>query len=83
MNCRHRAFVSGVHCLHHIKCFLTPTLANNNAIRAHAQCILHQLSLSYFTLAFEICRTRFQTANMWQLQLQFGGILDRDKPFYF
>ena len=70
-----------VHRLKHIEGFLAATLANYNAVWPHAQCILYQVALANFALAFGIGRPRFQPSNMQLLQLQFRGVLDRNQTF--
>jgi hypothetical protein len=69
MNRRHRAFVTRIHRLQHIKRFLAATFTNYNAVRTHAKGILHEFALPNLAFTFRIGRARFQPANMGLLQL--------------
>ena len=56
----------------------TAAFAQDHAIRAHAQCVLHQIALFQFAMALHIGRPCFHACDMRLLQGQFGGILDGD-----
>ena len=78
----HRAFMTRIHRLKHIEGFIATALANDNAIRPHAQRVLHQVALANFAFAFGIGRPRFQPSDMQLLQLQFRCIFDRDQTLF-
>ena len=52
--------MAGVHRLKHVERLSTPTLADDDAVWAHAQGILEQVALHDLALAFDIGRARFQ-----------------------
>ena len=81
MNGRHRAVVPGIHGLHHVERLAAAHLANDDAIRPHAQRISHQIPLVDLAMTFDIGRTRFELNHVGLLQLQLGRILDRDDAF--
>jgi hypothetical protein len=78
VNRGHRSFVTGVHRLQHVQRFGAAALADDDAVRTHTQTVLHQVALSHFSLAFHVHRPGFQTDHVRLLQLQFGGVFNRD-----
>src|SRR5262249_41644804 len=51
------------------------------AVRAHAQCVAHELALRDMAHAFDIGRARFHLHDMRLLQAQLDRVFDRDHPF--
>src|SRR5579875_2176410 len=80
VNRRHGAFVARVHGLQHVEGFLTATLADDDAVRPHAECILDQFALANFAFSLDIGWARFHARHVGLLELQLGGVLDRDQP---
>src|SRR6185437_8076012 len=74
----HRAVMAGVHGLQEIEHFRSAHLADDDALRAHAQAVLDQVAHGHLALAFQVGRARFQTHHMRLLQLQFGRVLAGD-----
>src|SRR5262245_105033 len=60
---RHRAFVARIHGLQHVEGFLAATFADDDAVRPHAQRVLHQLALADFSSALGVGRTRLEAPN--------------------
>ena len=75
----HRTFMAGVHRLQHVERFLTSALAENHTVRAHAQRVLDQVALPDLAMPFHVGGTRLHPSDVRLLQLQFGGVLDRDQ----
>src|SRR3989441_13281194 len=59
---RQRAVVAGVHRLQHVEGFAAATLANDDAVRAHAERVLDQVALHDLTLALDVGWTRTRSA---------------------
>ena len=74
----HRAFVAGVHRLEHVQRLGAAALADDDAVRPHAQAVLHQVALRDLALAFDVRRARLQAHDVRLLELQLGRVLDRD-----
>lgn len=74
--------MAGIHGLEHVHGLGAADFADDDAVRAHAQCVAHQRALRDFTAAFYIGRTRFHAHHMRLLQLQLGRILDGDHAFH-
>ena len=77
----HGAVVAGVHRLKHVQGFRTAHLADDDAIRPHAQAVPEQGPLGDFAAAFDVRRARFQTDDVLSLELQLRGVFDRDHAF--
>ena len=56
----HRPFMTGVHRLQHIERFSTADLADHNSVRAHSQCVLHQVANGDLAAPFHIGRPALQ-----------------------
>ena len=54
VNSRHRPFVPGVHGLKHVKSLFATNFAENDPVRAHAQCILDEVPLFDLAISFDI-----------------------------
>ena len=73
-----RAVVTGVHRLQHVERFAATHFADDDAVGAHAQALRTRSRCVTGAAAFDVRRTRFQSHDMRLLQLQLGGVLDRD-----
>ena len=73
-----RSFVARVHGLQHVEGFFATHLANHDAVGTHTQTVDDQLPLANRALAFDVGRTRFQTDDVFLLELQFGRVFDGD-----
>ena len=73
-----RAVVAGVHRLQHVERFLAADLADDDAVGTHTQGVDHQLALADGALAFDVGRPRLEPRDVLLVQLQLGGVLDRD-----
>ena len=78
MDRRQAAVVAGVHRLEHVQRFFAADFADDDAVRPHTQCVHHQVALAYGAFAFDVGRPGFETHDVPLLQLQFGGVFDRD-----
>ena len=79
VNCGHRALMAGIHRLQHVEGFLAAALAEDHPVGTHAQRVLDEIALADFAAAFDARRSGFHAADMRLLQLQFGGVFDRDQ----
>ena len=79
MDRRHRSLVAGGHRLQHVEGFLAANLADDDAVRPHAQRVLDELALPDLAAALDAGRSRLQAAHVRLLQLQLGGVLDGDQ----
>ena len=68
--------MAGVHGLEHVQRLAAAALADDYAVRPHAQGVLDEVSDVYFALAFDVGRTRLQAHYVLLTQLQFCGVLD-------
>ena len=75
-----RAVVAGIHRLEHVEALGTADLAQDDAVRSHAQRIPHQVALIDLAGPLGAHRARLQPDHVRLLQLQLRGILDRDDP---
>jgi hypothetical protein len=73
--------VAGIHRLQHIDGFSAAYLADDNAIRPHAQRVSYQVPLGHFTFALYIGRSGFKPNHVWLLQLQFSRVFNRNYAF--
>ena len=73
-----RAFVAGVHRLHHVEGFGATHLTDDDAVGAHTQGVAHQVALRHLALAFQAGRARLQAHDVALLQPQLRRVLDRD-----
>ena len=81
MNRGHRTFMAGIHGLKHVEGFFAAALSDNDPVGPHTQSVFHQFALANFSFAFGTRWACFHSANVRELQLQLGGILDRDDAF--
>ena len=81
---RHRAFDAGVHRLQHVERFGAAALADDDAVRPHAERGAHQLRADSCRLA--LFRLGGRVSNLTTcalLQLQFGRVFDGDDALLF
>ena len=79
---RHRTFVTGIHRLQHVEGLFAAALADNDAVGPHAQCILYEVALAYFSFSLDVGRSGFEPSDVQLLQLQFSGIFDGDQALF-
>ena len=77
----HRSVVAGIHRLQKIKGFGSANLADDDALRPHAQAVAHQVAHCHGAGAFEIRRACLEPHDMRLLQLEFGRVLAGDDAF--
>jgi uncharacterized protein YhdP len=70
--------VAGVHGLKHVQGFRTSALSNNDAVRAHPQCVFDQVSDLDGTLAFDVAGAALQADQMIMVQLELCRVFNRD-----
>ena len=73
-----RSFVPGVHGLQHVQRLRRSHLADDDAVRAHAERVLHEISRDYLAASFRVGRSRLQTHHVLLLHPKLGGVFDRD-----
>ena len=74
----HRAVVAGVHGLQQVERLGSAHLADDDALRPHAQAVAHQVAHGDLAFAFEVGRPRLQPHHVRLLQLQLGRVLAGD-----
>ena len=79
---RHRTFMTGIHRLHHIEGLFAAALADNDAIGSHAQCILYEVALAYFSFSLNVGRSGFEPSDVQLLKLQFSGVFNGNKTLF-
>ena len=72
--------MTGVHGLQQVEGLGSAHFADDDALGAHPQAVLDQITHGDHALAFEVGRAGFQTHHVGLLQLQFGRILAGDHP---
>ena len=73
-----RAVVAGVHRLEHVERGGVADLADDDAVGPHAQGVLHQVADVDRALALDVRRAGLQPQHVVLVQLELGGVLDRD-----
>ena len=76
-----RSVVSGVHRLQHVENFIASHLADNDAVRPHAQAVDQQMPLFDRPFSFDVRRAGFHRRHVLLTKVQLRGVLDRDDPF--
>src|SRR5690242_510350 len=76
---RHRAIVAGVHGLEHVQRLAATTLTDDDAVGAHTEAALDQLTDGHRALALDVGRTRLELDPVRLLQLQLGGVFAGDE----
>ncbi len=74
----HRAVVARIHRLQQVECLGAAHLADDDALRPHAQAVLDQVAHGDRALALKVRRTGFKTHGVRLLQLQLGCVLTGD-----
>ena len=70
--------MTGIHGLQHIQGSFIANFADDDPVRAHTQCIDHQLADGHFALAFNVGRARFQGDDMLLAKLELCSVFNRD-----
>ena len=73
--------MTGIHRLQHIERLAASDFADDDAIRAHTESILHKVSDRDRALALYIRRTGLERHDMRLLKAELGGIFDGDDAF--
>jgi hypothetical protein len=73
-----RAIVTGVHGLQHVERLAAAALADDDAIRPHAQRVANQVADRDLAFAFHVRRPRLERHHVRLRQLQLRGVFDRD-----
>ena len=81
MRRRKRAVMAGIHRLQHIECLAASDFSDDDAVRTHAESILHKVSDRDRPLALYIRRTGLERHDMRLLKAELGGIFDGDDAF--
>ena len=76
----HRALVAGVHRLDHVERLGASALADDDPVGPHAEGVLDQVGRGDRPLALDVRRPGLQADDVLLLELQLGGVLDRDDP---
>lgn len=81
----------GVHAAHsgkarvqsdkHVETLSFPDLTDDEAIRTHAKCLLHEASQRNLAMALEVGLPTLQTNDVTQGKLKFKDFLDSHDPF--
>ncbi len=75
---RERAVVAGVHRLEHVERLAAAALADDDAVGAHAERVLHEIADRVLAAALEVRGARLERDDVRLLELELGGVLDRD-----
>ena len=75
-----RAFVPGVHRLHHVEGFAAPYLADDDAIGPHAERVANQRADRHRAETVRVRRPRFEAHDVVARQAQLGRVFDGDHP---
>ena len=78
MDRRERPFVARVHRLEHVERLGAANLADDDAVGAHAQGVADEVADRDLALALDVLRARFEPQRVLLLELELGGVLDRD-----
>ena len=73
--------MAGVHRLEHVQRFTATALADDDAIRPHAQGVDHQVANRDAATTFDVRRARLEGHDMILAKLELRGILDGDDAF--
>jgi hypothetical protein len=75
------AVVTSVHGLKHVDGLTTTNLADHDAIGTHTKRVAYQISLRYFTTAFDVGWSCFESDDVRLLELKFRRVFDGDDTF--
>ena len=73
-----RAVVAGVHGLEHVQRLAAAALADDDAVRAHAQGVDDQVADGDLAPALDVGRASLEGDHVLLAQLELGGVLDGD-----
>ena len=73
-----RAVVAGVHGLEHVERGGVADLADDDAVGPHAQRVADQVADRDLALALDVRRAGLEAQHVLLVQLELGGVLDRD-----
>ena len=79
MDRRQRALVARVHRLEHVQGLGAADLADDDPVRTHAQRVPDELADADLALALDVRRPSLERDHVL-LELELGGVLDRDDP---
>ncbi|MCY1232314.1 hypothetical protein D9M72_447980 [compost metagenome] len=65
-----------IHRLQHVQALAAADFAYDDAVRTHAERILHEIADGHRSLAFDVGRAAFEANNVALLQLKLYSILD-------
>ena len=77
---RQRAFVPGVHGLHHVERLAAPHLADDDAVGSHTQRVAYERPYGDRTEPVGIRRSSLEAHDVIPRQAQLGRVFDRDHP---
>ena len=75
---RQRALVARVHRLEHVQGLGAADLADDDPVRTHAQRVPDELADADIALALDVRRPSLERDHVLLLELELGGVLDRD-----
>ena len=81
MQRRQRAVVAGVHRLEHVERLAATHLADDDPVGPHAQRVADQVADADLALALDVRRTALEADDVTLVELELGGVLDRDDAF--
>ncbi len=73
-----RAVVAGVHRLQHVEGGAVADLADDDAVGPHPQRVADEVADGDLAPALDVGRARLQPQHVLLVELQLGGVLDRD-----
>ncbi len=73
--------MAGVHRLEHVERLATAALADDDAIRPHAQGVDHEVADGDAAATLDVRRARLERDHMLLAELELGGVLDGDDAF--
>ena len=77
---RQRALVAGVHRLEHVERLGAADLADDDPVGPHAQRVADELADRDLAVALDVLRARLEAEDVVLVELELGGVLDRDDP---
>src|SRR5687768_4559400 len=78
-----RPIVTRVHGLEHVESLSAANLADDDAIRSHAERVAYELSNRDLALPLDVLRSCLEAKDMLLIETQLGGVLDRDDTVGF
>src|SRR6478752_339913 len=77
---RHRAVVTGVHCLEHVQRLTGAALSDDDPVGPHPEGVPDELADRDGALAFDVRRAGLEGDDVLLAELELGRVLDRDDP---